>query len=375
MTRTLVCWLAGLALQSPVMATEMPLNMTRGVTAISREVYDLHMLIFYICCAVGLLVFAAMFWAIIRHRKSRGHQAVQFHESTKVELLWTAIPLLILVAMAVPATRTLMAMEDTSASELTVVATGSQWKWHYNYLDQGVAFTSRMATRPGEIANKIAKGDNYLLEVDYPLVLPVGRKVRLLTTSTDVIHSWWVPALAVKKDAIPHFINEVWTRIDEPGIYRGQCAELCGKDHAFMPVVVVAKPADEFDQWLASTRDAQAAEQQRQAELAAQQMTMAEAMAEGEAVYLTACAACHQPNGQGLPGAFPALKGGVITTGKVAEHIRIVRFGKPGTAMQAFDSQLTARQLAAVITYERNAWGNNTGDLVQVTDLQSVAAK
>ncbi|MBP7546746.1 MAG: cytochrome c oxidase subunit II [Corallincola sp.] len=353
----------------------MPLNMTRGVTAISREVYDLHMLIFYICCAVGLLVFAAMFWAIIRHRKSRGHQAAQFHESTKVELLWTAIPLLILVAMAVPATRTLMAMEDTSASELTVVATGSQWKWHYNYLDQGVAFTSRMATRPGEIANKIAKGDNYLLEVDYPLVLPVGRKVRLLTTSTDVIHSWWVPALAVKKDAIPHFINEVWTRIDEPGIYRGQCAELCGKDHAFMPVVVVAKPADEFDQWLASTRDAQAAEQQRQAELAAQQMTMAEAMAEGEAVYLTACAACHQPNGQGLPGAFPALKGGVITTGKVAEHIRIVRFGKPGTAMQAFDSQLTARQLAAVITYERNAWGNNTGDLVQVTDLQSVAAK
>ncbi|MGO4999610.1 cytochrome c oxidase subunit II [Oceanisphaera sp. W20_SRM_FM3] len=346
------------------------LNMTTGVTDISQKVYGLHMTIFLICVAIGVIVFGIMLWAIIHHRKDKGAQAAQFHESTKVEILWTLIPFVILIIMAIPATRTLIAMEDASQSDLTVQVTGSQWKWHYSYFEQDVGFYSLIGTLPEQIQGQVAKGENYLLEVDWPLVLPTDRKIRFLITSDDVIHSWWVPAFAIKKDAVPGFINEAWTRINEPGIYRGQCAELCGKNHGFMPIVVEAKSGAEFDTWLADAKAKQLqAKADEQAQLATQ-MTMDELMTTGEQVYQRICAACHQANGEGLPGAFPPLKGSQLILKDKAAHLHIVLFGKAGTAMQSFDKQLSAKELAAVITYERNAWGNDTKDLVQPSDIE-----
>ncbi|GHA13443.1 cytochrome c oxidase subunit II [Oceanisphaera arctica] len=345
------------------------LNMTQGVTDISQKVYGLHMTILIICAVIGVLVFGVMFWAIIHHRKSKGARAAQFHESTKVEILWTLIPFVILIAMAVPATRTLVAMEDASQSDLTVQITGSQWKWHYRYFDEGVEFYSLLATLPQQIEGRVAKGKNYLLEVDQPLVLPTDRKIRFLITSDDVIHSWWMPAFAVKKDAIPGFINEAWTRINQTGLYRGQCAELCGKDHGFMPIVVDARSPEEFDGWLAQARARQAEVKAAEQELVAMEMTMDELMQLGEQVYQRHCAACHQASGEGIPGAFPALKGSELILNDKAAHIDIVLYGKAGTAMQSFDKQLALKELAAVITYERNAWGNNTGEMVQPGDI------
>ncbi|WP_417616704.1 cytochrome c oxidase subunit II [Oceanisphaera sp.] len=345
-------------------------NMTEGVTDISQKVYGLHMTILIICAVIGVVVFGVMFWAIIHHRKSKGAQAAQFHESTKVEILWTLIPFVILIAMAVPATRTLIAMEDASESDLTVQVTGSQWKWHYRYFDQGVEFYSLLATLPQQIQGQVTKGKNYLLEVDHPLVLPTDRKIRFLITSDDVIHSWWVPAFAVKKDAVPGFINEAWTRINEPGIYRGQCAELCGKDHGFMPIVVDARSGEEFDDWLASVQTSQAEARAAEQALLAMEMTMEESMELGEQAYQRVCAACHQANGEGIPGAFPALKGSELILKDKAAHINIVLYGKPGTAMQSFNKQLSLKELAAVITYERNAWGNDTQDVIQPSDIE-----
>ena len=367
------CTLLSLLFVETATAAELPLNMTKGVTDISLQVYDLHMTIFYICCAIGLVVFGAMFWAIIHHRKAKGVQPAQFHESTKVEILWTAIPVVILVIMAIPATKTLIAMEDTSDAEVTILVTGSQWKWHYKYLDYPVEYYSLLATPQKQIQNKIAKGENYLLEVDRPLVIPTGKKVRFLMTSDDVIHSWWVPAFAVKKDANPGYINESWANVNEPGIYRGQCAELCGKDHGFMPVVVIAKEPAEFDSWIRQEAETQAKAKAAEQELLSMNMTMADAMALGEKTYLGYCAGCHQPGGQGLPGIFPALKGSKMATTatELAAHIDIVLNGKSGTAMQAFGKQLTLQEIAAVITYERNAWDNNTGDLVQAAAIHA----
>jgi len=356
-----------------VFGAEMPLNMTQGVTEISQQVYDLHMTIFYICCVIGLVVFGAMFWSIIHHRKAKGVQPAQFHESTRVELLWTAIPVVILIGMAIPATKTLLAMEDTTKADVTILITGSQWKWHYKYLEYPVEFYSLLATPAKQISNKLPKTENYLLEVDRPLVIPTGKKVRFLTTSDDVIHSWWVPAFAVKKDANPGFINESWAKVEQPGIYRGQCAELCGKDHGFMPVVVVAKTPEQFDSWIAEQAEQQAKAKAAEQAIAALQMSMDEAMSLGQQVYQGYCAACHQPSGEGLKGVFPALKGSKMSiepAGRQA-HIDIVLNGKAGTAMQAFGKQLGLKELAAVITYERNAWGNSTGDLVQAADIQA----
>nr|WP_027671190.1 cytochrome c oxidase subunit II [Rheinheimera baltica] len=350
----------------------MPLNMTKGVTEISRQVYDLHMTIFLICCVIGAVVFGIMFWSIVRHRKARGVQPAQFHESTKVEILWTAIPVLILIIMAIPATKTLIAMEDTTQADVTVVITGSQWKWHYKYLEHDVEYYSLLATPKEQIVNKLAKGENYLLEVDRPLVIPTGKKVRFLMTSDDVIHSWWVPAFAVKKDANPGFINEAWTRVDEPGIYRGQCAELCGKDHGYMPVVVIAKSPADFDTWVNGEAERIAKAKAEEQELLAMNMGMDELMDVGERTYTAYCAACHQPNGEGLPGIFPALKGSSMALADIPGHINIVLNGKTGTAMQAYAKQLSLKEIAAVITYERNAWGNNTGELVQAADVYAV---
>lgn len=250
---------SALLLKSAGACAELGLNMPEGVTPLSREVYGLHMLILWICVLIGVVVFGAMFYSIYHHRKSKGTVPAQFHESTTIEVVWTIVPMLILIGMAIPATRVLVAMEDTAEADLTVKVTGYQWKWQYDYLDAGISFFSTLSTPREQIAGIEEKGEHYLLEVDNPLVVPVGKKVRFLTTAADVIHSWWVPALGFKRDAIPGFINESWGRIDEPGIYRGQCTELCGKDHGFMPIVVVAKPQAEYEQWLSAQKAKQSA--------------------------------------------------------------------------------------------------------------------
>lgn len=345
-------------------------NMRKGVTDISENVYELHMTIFFICCVIGIIVFAIMLWALIHHRKSKGAVPAQFHESTKVEILWTAIPFVILIAMAVPATKTLIAMEDASKADLTIKVTGSQWKWHYEYMGEDVEFYSMLATPQDEITNLADKNPNYLLEVDKPLVLPINQKIRFLMTSDDVIHSWWVPDFAVKKDANPGFINETWTNINEEGIYRGQCAELCGKDHGFMPVVVEAKSEADFKVWLADAKQAKQQAALADAALLDQTLPKEELMELGAQVYMASCAACHQPTGLGLPGVFPALKGSPIVLGDIKGHIDILIHGSPGTAMQSFAKQLSIKQLAAVITYKRNAWGNDTGDVIQPSEIQ-----
>ncbi len=344
---------------------EWAVNMLPGVTEVSRSVFDLHMIIFWICVVIGVVVFGVMFWSMLVHRRSTGQQPARFHESTTVEILWTVVPFVILVVMAVPATKTLIDIYDTSESELDIQVTGYQWKWHYKYLGKDVEFFSNLATPSAQIYNRAEKDEHYLLEVDEPLVVPVGTKVRFLITAADVIHSWWVPALAVKKDAIPGFINESWTRIEEPGIYRGQCTELCGKDHGFMPVVVEARSKEDFAAWLEERKQAAVAER----ELTSKEWSLEELMARGEKAYVTACAACHQANGEGMPPMFPALRGSAIATGPVAAHIDIVVNGKPGTAMAAFGKQLSPVDLAAIITYERNAWGNSAADMVTPRDI------
>lgn len=370
MTAKQTSWLlAAAVLANNAVAEEMPLNLTKGVTDISHRVYDLHMIIFYICCVIGIIVFGAMFWSMLHHRKSKGVTPANFHESTKVEVIWTVIPFVILIGMAIPATSTLMNMEDTTEADVTIQVTGSQWKWHYKYFDHELEYYSLLATPIEEIKNTREKTENYLLEVDRPLVIPAGKKVRFLITSDDVIHSWWVPAFAVKKDANPGFINEAWTRVNEPGIYRGQCAELCGKDHGFMPVVVIVKEQAEYDVWIANEVALQKQAKEEEQKLLALNMSYEELMAVGEKAYLANCAACHQVEGQGIPGVFPALKGSAIATTDVAAHIDIVVNGKPGSAMQAYGKQLGLRDLAAVITYERNAWGNDTGELVQAAQV------
>lgn len=254
--RSTVAGLAGIAatlVASRAMAAWNELNLPVGVTPISRQAYDLHMLMLWICVIIGIIVFGAMFVAIVRHRKSAGRQPAQFHHSTAAEIAWTIIPFVILVGFAVPATRALVNMEDTSESELTLKVTGYQWLWKYEYLEDGVTFYSKLAdSSRAAIYKDPWQVDHYLLDVDKPVVLPVNKKVRILLTADDVIHAWWVPALGMKKDAIPGFVNEMWVRIEQPGTYRGQCAELCGKDHGFMPIVVEAKSEAEYKQWVAS---------------------------------------------------------------------------------------------------------------------------
>jgi len=360
---------ATLLFMQPAVA-DFVLNMRRGATDISNEIYGLHMMVTYTCIIIAVVVFGAMFYSIFMHRKSKGHKAATFHESTFVEILWTIIPFAILVAMVIPATKTLVAMEDNSASDLTIKVTGYQWKWKYEYMDgdaKGVSFFSNLSTPRDQIENKAEKGENYLLEVDNPLVIPTNKKVRFLITSNDVIHSWWVPDFAVKQDAVPGFVNEAWAIVNEPGMYRGQCAELCGKDHGFMPVNVVAKGEGEYLDWAAEQKSAAEA----QANAADKEWTKEELIAKGEKVYAKNCVACHQANGQGLPGVFPGIAGSPIATGPIEKHMDIVMNGKPGTAMQAFAGQFDDLDIAAVISYERNAFGNNTGDFVQPKQIKA----
>ncbi len=344
------------------------LNLPRGVTPISQDIYNLHMIAFWVCVGIGVVVFGVLGFALVMHRKSRGHKAADFHEHTTVEILWAVIPLILLIIMAIPATTVLLKMHDTDESALTVKITGYQWKWRYDYLGYHVGYFSNIKTPPEERNNQAKKNPNYLLEVDKPLILPTNRKIRLLMTSNDVIHSWWVPDLGVKKDALPGFINESWTKIEKPGIYRGQCAELCGVNHGFMPVVVVAKPADEFDAWL-KEQEEKVTSQKIESD---KTLTKDELMDIGKKTYGKYCSVCHQANGQGIPPTFPALKDSPIAKGDLKKHIDVVLNGVQGTTMQAFAQQLSATELAAVITYERNAFGNDMGDILQPADIRKV---
>ena len=351
-----------LALASTEAIAAWDLNLPVGVTPISRIVYDLHMLILWICVAIGVVVFGVMFISIVRHRKAAGARAAQFHHSTFAEIAWTVVPIVILVSMAVPATTTLIEMEDTTDADLTVKVTAYQWKWKYEYIEDGVTLYSNLAPSSRQaIYEDPTRVENYLLEVDNPVYFPVGRKVRLLLTADDVIHAWWVPELGQKKDAIPGFINEMWTLVEEPGVYRGQCAELCGKDHGFMPIVVHAVSEDEYRAWVAERKAAQA----EQAALAMREWGRSELMTLGEKVYVTSCATCHQVDGAGVDGAFPSIRGSEVATGDVQAHLKLVMDGRSGTAMRPFGSQLNDVELAAVVTYQRNAFGNTTGDVVQ----------
>jgi cytochrome c oxidase subunit 2 len=355
-------------LMASVAQAEYGLNMTESVTPIGRELYSLHMLVFWICVVIGVVVFAAMAWSIIHHRKSKGAVAANFHESTTVEIVWTIVPLLILIGIAIPATGTLLDLEDAKTdAEITVQVTGIQWKWKYTYVDDDVSFISSLAQSSRDVIKDPTGNENYLLEVDEPLVLPVNKKIRFLFHADDVIHAWWVPELAVKQDAIPGFINDSWALIEEPGTYRGQCAELCGKDHGFMPIVVEAVSEADYLAWL----DSKKAEAAAAAASAEQEWSMQDLLAKGETVYQANCAACHGPTGAGIPGAFPAMTGSPIVTGDVAAHVDVVVNGKAGTAMAAFKGQLNDVDLAAVITYERNALGNSVGDMVQPSAIKN----
>ena len=343
------------------------LNLQTPQTAIAQQMYDQHTMVLWVCLVIFIGVFGVMFYSVLKHRKDAGYKAANFHHSTTVEIIWTIIPFFILAGMAYPATKTIIAMKDTSSPDITIKTTGYQWKWGYDYLigeGEGISFFSNLSTPRAQIENREPKGENYLLEVDNPLVVPVGKKVRVLITANDVLHAWWVPALGVKQDAIPGFIRDVWFNVDKPGTYRGQCAELCGKEHGFMPIVVVAMEQDKYSQWVS--------EQKKKSDATVvdvnKQFTAEELKAEGEKVYAGNCVACHQANGKGIPGTFAALDGSKIATGPKADHINIVMNGKTGTAMAAF-KHLSDVQIAAVVTYERNAWGNTAGDVVQPSEI------
>ena len=344
------------------------LNMREGVTQVSRDVFELHMLIFYICVAIGAVVFSVMFYSLFRYTKKRNPNPSTFHESTKLEVAWTIVPFLILIAMAVPASKTLTEIYDDEEGEINIQVVGYQWKWEYKYLEDDINFFSNLSTDQDEIYNLVPKGENYLLEVDEPLIIPVDTRVRFLITANDVIHSWWVPDFAIKQDAIPGFINTAWTRAEETGIYRGNCTELCGKNHGFMPVVVKVVEKDEYNDWVLAKKE----EAIKLAELTEKEWSLAELTERGEGVYQKNCVACHQMNGEGLPPIFPALAGSDIVMFDKGRNVEILMEGVQGAAMQSFANQLSEVDMAAVITYTRQAWGNaenGDGEYVVPSDI------
>jgi cytochrome c oxidase subunit 2 len=368
-TKQLFAGLILLALGQGSARAEYSLNLVKGVTKVSHDIYDLHMLILWICVLIGIVVFGTMFYSIYHHRKDKGHKAEQFHENTTVEIIWTIIPTVILISMAIPATKTMLELDDVQDSDMSIKVTGWQWKWEYDYLDNGIHFFSSL----DEASNKARQLDsgidprsvsNYLLNVDHPLVIPTNKKIRFVFTAADVIHSWWVPALGWKKDANPGFINEAWTMVEKPGTYRGQCTELCGKDHGFMPIVVVAMDQPDYDAWVKKTQE----EAQRGPDLSDQSHD--QLVAKGATVYEKNCSTCHMPGGEGVPGAFPALKGSAVVKGDIKAQAEIVLNGK--NAMPAFAKMLKADELAAVITYTRNALGNKVGDEIQPKAIQEI---
>jgi len=364
---------AAMALLATGIAAANQYNLQPPQTIIAREIYDLHSLIMWIILAIFVVVFGAMTYSIIAHRKSTGHKAEQFHENTTVEIVWTVIPFIILIGMAYPATKTVVAMKDTSNPDITIKVTGYQWKWGYDYLQEGVSFYSSLSTPRDQIDGGNIEGrknnPNYLLEVDNPVVVPVGKKVRIITTANDVIHSWWVPALGIKQDAIPGFVRDTWFKADKAGTYRGQCAELCGKEHGFMPIVVEAVEPEKYAAWVDNQKKKMA--KAAVADDPGKTWSLDDLKARGEKVYAANCVACHQATGMGVPGAFPALSGSKIVNGPKNDQIDRVLNGKPGTAMQAF-KHLSDVEVASVITYTRNNWNNKTGEAVAPADVKAL---
>jgi len=350
-------------------------NLQEPQSIIAHQIYDLHTLIMWIIVGIFVVVFGAMTYSIVMHRKSVGHKAEQFHENTTVEIIWTVIPFIILIGMAWPATKTIISMKDTSGADITIKATGYQWKWGYDYLQEGISFFSSLSTPREQIEDYerkgTKKGENYLIEVDNPVVVPIGKKVRIITTANDVIHAWWVPQLGIKQDAIPGFVRDTWFRADKEGTYRGQCAELCGKDHGFMPIVVEAVSAEKYASWVA--------EQKKKVAAAApdpgKQWTLDELKTQGEKLYAGNCGACHQANGMGIPGNFPALSGSKVATGPKEEQIKLVLNGRKGqftpTSMMPPQAGLSDLEIAALITYTRNSWANKTGDMVTPAEVKA----
>ncbi|WP_267313327.1 cytochrome c oxidase subunit II [Nitrogeniibacter mangrovi] len=344
------------------------MNLQTPVTPVASEIYDMHTMMLIICLVIFIAVFGVMFWSVFHHRKSKGAVAAHFHENTTVEIVWTIVPVLILLGMAYPATKTIIAMKDTSNADLTIKATGYQWKWGYDYIKgegEGIRLISNLSTPQDQIQGKADKDEHYLLEVDQPLVVPVGKKIRILTTANDVIHAWWVPAFGVKQDAIPGYIRDTWFRADKEGVYRGNCAELCGKDHGFMPIEVHVVSAAKYTAWV-NERQAAAA---TSAANDTKTWALPDLVAKGKDVFNANCAACHQPDGKGLPPAFPPLDGAAIVLAPPADQITTVLNGREGTPMAAWGKVLSDADLAAVITYTRNAWSNKTGEAIQPAQI------
>ncbi|AMV41373.1 cytochrome C oxidase [Paraburkholderia caribensis] len=337
------------------------INLQPPVTRIAEELYSLHTFMLILCTVIFIGVFGVMFYSMFAHRKSKGHKAAHFHESTTVEIIWTIVPFIIVVLMALPATKTVVAMKDTTNADLTVKVTGYQWKWAYDYVKgpgEGISFLSTLTTPRSQVDGRAPKTDTYLQEVDNPLVVPVNKKIRIITTANDVVHSWYVPAFGVKQDAIPGFVRDTWFKAEKIGTYRGFCTELCGKEHAFMPVVVTVLSDDDYAKWVDDQKKKMAAGQDDPNK----NYTLAELTERGGKVYAANCAVCHQPTGKGA-GAFPALDGSKVANGPLAEHVSIVLKGK--NAMPAWAPTLNDVEIASVITFERNSWGNHTGDILQ----------
>jgi cytochrome c oxidase subunit 2 len=357
-------------------------DMLPPASPIAHQIYDLHWAIMWVCVAIFVIVFGAMFYSIFKHRKSAGAKAAHFHENTTVEVVWTVIPLLILVGMAYPATKTVLEMKDASNPDLTIKVTAYQWAWEYDYLQDGVKFTSNLSTPRAQIEEwekaGAQKNPEYLLEVDNTMVVPAGKKVRLLVTANDVIHGWYVPQLGVNQYGIPGFVKDTWFKADKPGIYRGQCSQICGKEHGYMPIVVEAKTPEAYAAWVkerqAKSAPAPAAAAAAAAPAVAEDpnkvWAMAELMTSGEKLFAANCAACHQATGKGMPPTFPALDGSKLVNGAKGAQIALVLNGKPGTAMASF-ARLSDAELAAVVTYTRNSWGNKSGDAAQPAEIKA----
>jgi cytochrome c oxidase subunit 2 len=366
---TVLAAVIGCAFSGLALALEW--NLRPASSKIAAEIHELHEYVMILCTVIFVGVFAFMFYSVYAHRKSKGHKAAQFHENTTVEVLWTVIPALILVGIAWPATRTVVAQKDTSNPDLTIKVTGYQWKWGYDYVKgegEGISFISTLSTPREQIENRAPKGEHYLLEVDNELVVPVGKKVRILTTAADVIHSWWVPAFGAKQDAIPGFIRDMHFRAEETGTFRSQCVELCGKEHGFMPIVVKVVAQDEYSKWVGDRMKLIAAA----ADDPNKQYAMDELKKRGEQIYAKNCVVCHQATGKGTPPAFPPLDGAKIVLGPKDEQIKTILNGRPKTAMAAFGGQLNDVELAALITFTRNNWSNKTGEAIQPAEVKAL---
>ena len=367
-------WIAGaLIARGSAAAGACRYNLQDPNSALGQDIYDLHTLVLWICVVIFVGVFGAMFYSVIYHRKSVGRKAAHFHENTVVEVIWTIVPFFVLIAIAWPATKTLIAQKDTSGADLTIKATGYQWKWGYDYLKgegEGISFYSTLSTPRAQIEGLAPKGENDLLEVDEPIVVPVGKKVRMVITAADVLHAWWVPALAAKQDAIPGFVSDTWFKAEREGVLRGQCAELCEKEHGFIPIVVNVLSAEKYSAWVNERKQrlAAAGDDPNRAS------GLDELKVRGEKVFAQNCAACHQANGMGIPGTFPALSGSGVVNGPKEGQIDVllngvIKDGKP-TAMVSF-KQLSDAELAAVVTYSRNSWTNKVGDTITPVDIKT----